>query len=78
VAVRREKGHSDSPLPGSTGTFGARASDVVWRGRRIIGIFLPFLSAMSVSFSDVLIRRGALATARSPLASPTVSERVIC
>jgi hypothetical protein len=43
-----------------------------------MGIFLTFLSAMSACFSDVLIHKGALATARSSLASPTGSERVVC
>jgi hypothetical protein len=75
VAVRREQGRSYSPLPGSTGTSGARASDEVWRGRRIIGIFLAFLSATRVSFPDILTRKGALATACSSLASSTGSGR---
>jgi hypothetical protein len=41
----------------------------------MIGNFLAFLSAMRVSFPDVLIRKGALATACSSLALSTGSER---
>lgn len=78
MAVRREQGALILSLPGSTGTSGASVSDEVWRGRRTIGIFLAFLSAMRVSFPDVLIRKGALPTACSSLASSTGPEKVIC
>lgn len=78
MAGRREQGSLIlAPSGPDRRTPGARASDEVWRGRRIIGIFLRFPSATRFSFPDVFIRKGVLATACSSLASSPWLEWVI-
>jgi hypothetical protein len=52
----------------------AKAGEEVWRGGRIIGNFLAFLSATGFSSPDAFVRKGAPAPACSSPESWTEPE----